>query len=236
MIGADGRGRRLGSGGDSHLASRIPVGTVRVYRKRALDRIYGERGIKLEVHASPDLKFQGEKQDLEVELHWSWQTASAVHGSPECVQLPTPSHVSRMSAVPSVDPSLTTMEFPPLPVPYRPVTPTPSKARSLSVGAPPEGTYYYLVGVLFENRGETVSLDALPYSVDGSALEADGESVVGVLQVDFGSAITEEIVAVSQPAAVQRRPCSDREERIDVSLDLCRSQSSSGPRLWLTIG
>jgi len=33
--------------------------------KRALDRIYGERGIKLEVHASPDLKFQGEKQDLE---------------------------------------------------------------------------------------------------------------------------------------------------------------------------
>lgn len=62
--------------------------------------------------------------------------------------------------------------------------------ESLSVGAPPEGTYYYLVGVLFENRGETVSLDALPYSVDGSELEADGESVVGVLQVDFGSPIT----------------------------------------------
>ena len=33
--------------------------------KRTLDRIYGERGIGLEVHASSDLKFQGEKQDFE---------------------------------------------------------------------------------------------------------------------------------------------------------------------------
>ncbi len=33
--------------------------------KRALDRIYGERGIHLEVSTSPDLKFQGEKQDFE---------------------------------------------------------------------------------------------------------------------------------------------------------------------------
>lgn len=33
--------------------------------KRALDRIHGERGIELEVHVGPDLKFQGEKQDFE---------------------------------------------------------------------------------------------------------------------------------------------------------------------------
>jgi signal transduction histidine kinase len=33
--------------------------------QRTLDRIYGERGIKLELTPSPDLKFQGEKQDLE---------------------------------------------------------------------------------------------------------------------------------------------------------------------------
>ncbi|MEX2167558.1 MAG: ATP-binding protein [Methyloceanibacter sp.] len=33
--------------------------------KRTLDRIYDERGIELEVEASPELKFQGEKQDLE---------------------------------------------------------------------------------------------------------------------------------------------------------------------------
>lgn len=32
---------------------------------RTLERIYGERGIELEVAASPGLKFQGEKQDLE---------------------------------------------------------------------------------------------------------------------------------------------------------------------------
>jgi signal transduction histidine kinase len=33
--------------------------------KRTLDRIYDERGIELEVEASPGLKFQGEKQDFE---------------------------------------------------------------------------------------------------------------------------------------------------------------------------
>lgn len=33
--------------------------------KRTLDRIYGERGVKLEVSAASDLKFQGEKQDFE---------------------------------------------------------------------------------------------------------------------------------------------------------------------------
>ena len=33
--------------------------------KRALDRIYEERGLDLEVVATPGLKFQGEKQDFE---------------------------------------------------------------------------------------------------------------------------------------------------------------------------
>jgi signal transduction histidine kinase len=33
--------------------------------KRTLDRIYGERGIDLEIGTSPGLKFQGEKQDFE---------------------------------------------------------------------------------------------------------------------------------------------------------------------------
>jgi signal transduction histidine kinase len=33
--------------------------------KRTLDRIYGERGLDLEVVSAPDLKFQGEKQDFE---------------------------------------------------------------------------------------------------------------------------------------------------------------------------
>jgi signal transduction histidine kinase len=33
--------------------------------KRALDRIYGEKGIRLGVSVDPDLKFQGEKQDFE---------------------------------------------------------------------------------------------------------------------------------------------------------------------------
>ena len=33
--------------------------------KRALDRIYGEKGIDLRVSADAGLKFQGEKQDLE---------------------------------------------------------------------------------------------------------------------------------------------------------------------------
>jgi signal transduction histidine kinase len=33
--------------------------------KRTLDRIYGERGLDLEVTSAPGLKFQGEKQDLE---------------------------------------------------------------------------------------------------------------------------------------------------------------------------
>jgi signal transduction histidine kinase len=33
--------------------------------KRTLDRIYGERGIRLTVHTAPGLKFQGEKQDFE---------------------------------------------------------------------------------------------------------------------------------------------------------------------------
>jgi len=33
--------------------------------KRTLDRIYGERGIALEVRANSGLKFQGEKQDFE---------------------------------------------------------------------------------------------------------------------------------------------------------------------------
>lgn len=33
--------------------------------KRALDRIYGEKGIRLGVFVDPDLKFQGEKQDFE---------------------------------------------------------------------------------------------------------------------------------------------------------------------------
>ena len=33
--------------------------------KRALDRIHGERGLDLEVAATPGLKFQGEKQDFE---------------------------------------------------------------------------------------------------------------------------------------------------------------------------
>ena len=63
--------------------------------------------------------------------------------------------------------------------------------ETLGVGAPPEGTYYYVVDVLFENQGETIPLNALPYSVDGSTLEADGEPVEGVLNVPFGSPITE---------------------------------------------
>src|SRR5690606_38381818 len=33
--------------------------------KRTLDRIYGERGVKIEVASGPGLKFQGEKQDFE---------------------------------------------------------------------------------------------------------------------------------------------------------------------------
>ena len=33
--------------------------------KRTLDRIYGERGLDLEVASAPGLKFQGEKQDFE---------------------------------------------------------------------------------------------------------------------------------------------------------------------------
>ena len=33
--------------------------------KRTLDRIYGERGLAIEVSAAPGLKFQGEKQDFE---------------------------------------------------------------------------------------------------------------------------------------------------------------------------
>ena len=33
--------------------------------KRTLDRIYGDRGLDLEVTSAPGLKFQGEKQDLE---------------------------------------------------------------------------------------------------------------------------------------------------------------------------
>jgi signal transduction histidine kinase len=41
------------------------VGAVLKALKRALDRIYDERGIELEVSASPGLKFQGEKQDFE---------------------------------------------------------------------------------------------------------------------------------------------------------------------------
>ena len=63
--------------------------------------------------------------------------------------------------------------------------------ETLGVGAPPEGTFYYVVDVLFENRGETIPLNALPYSVDGATLEADGEPVEGVLNVPFGSPITE---------------------------------------------
>ncbi|WP_342018532.1 ATP-binding protein [Methyloceanibacter superfactus] len=41
------------------------VGPVLEALRRTLDRIYGERGIGLEVATSPGLKFQGEKQDFE---------------------------------------------------------------------------------------------------------------------------------------------------------------------------
>jgi signal transduction histidine kinase len=41
------------------------VASVLKALKRALDRIYGERGVVLEVRSSPHLKFQGEKQDFE---------------------------------------------------------------------------------------------------------------------------------------------------------------------------
>ena len=41
------------------------VGPVLLALKRALDRIYGEKGIDLRVSADAGLKFQGEKQDLE---------------------------------------------------------------------------------------------------------------------------------------------------------------------------
>ncbi len=41
------------------------VGTVLQALKRTLDRIYEERGLKLELAAVPGLKFQGERQDFE---------------------------------------------------------------------------------------------------------------------------------------------------------------------------
>ena len=41
------------------------VGAVLQALKRTLDRIYEERGLKLELATTPGLKFQGEKQDFE---------------------------------------------------------------------------------------------------------------------------------------------------------------------------
>jgi signal transduction histidine kinase len=49
----------------SVIGDTTDVGPVLQALKRTLDRIYGERGIDLKVSPSPELKFQGEKQDLE---------------------------------------------------------------------------------------------------------------------------------------------------------------------------
>jgi signal transduction histidine kinase len=49
----------------SVIGDTTEVGEVFQALKRTLDRIYDERGIALEVEATPGLKFQGEKQDFE---------------------------------------------------------------------------------------------------------------------------------------------------------------------------
>jgi signal transduction histidine kinase len=59
--------------------------------KRALDRIYDSRGLKLGLSSSPDLKFQGEKQDFEemvgnlLDNACKW-AKSRVRVSAECIE------------------------------------------------------------------------------------------------------------------------------------------------------
>jgi hypothetical protein len=56
---------------------------------------------------------------------------------------------------------------------------------------PPEGTSYYVVGVTFQNTGETVPINGQPYSVDGTILESSSGVHEGIMQVDFGNPMSE---------------------------------------------